>query len=130
MAKIIARNGIVEIGGNAVAEIMSLSIDETMEPIRSDALGDTAHENISGDTSWTGQLECYWDKADSTGQEAMTIGASVTISFLPEGAGTGNYEISGTALVTSRGIANAKQSLVTQSFSVIGSGALTYGTDS
>ena len=129
MAKTVARNGVVEIGGAAVAEIMSITVDETMEPIRSDSLTDTAQSNESGDTSWTAQMECMWDKADATGQEAMTIGASVSISFLPEGAGTGNTELTGSALVTNRGIANSKQSMVTQSFSVVGNGALAYGTD-
>ena len=128
MAKIVARNGVVQVGGNTVASILSISVDETMEPIRSDTLGETAQTNESGDTSWTAQLECYWDKADSTGQEALTIGASVTVEFMPEGATGGNYSMSGTALVTNRSIANTKQSMVTQSFSLIGNGALTYGT--
>lgn len=129
MAKIVARNGVVEIGGSTVAEISSIQVDEAMEPIRSDNLNDTAQTNVAGDTSWTAQLECMWDKADTTGQEAMTIGASVTVSFLPEGAGTGNRELTGTALVQNRSIANAKQSMVTQSFSLVGSGALTHQSD-
>jgi len=127
MAKVKGNQGKVLIGGNVVASVMRFTIDEDAELIPDTDLDETVQSFEIGDTSWTVELECKWDKADATGQGAMTIGAEVTVSLNPEGNTSGDETRSGSALVIKRGAINEKQSMVMQNFSLQGKGALTYG---
>ena len=128
MAKVVGTNGLVKIASNTVASVVRFEISETMEPIDDTDLDTTAKEFQAGDTSWTATIECRWDKADTTGQGAMTIGASVAMVMQPEGDTSGDETRSGTALIISRTSANEKQNMVTQEFGIQGTGALTVGT--
>ena len=127
MAKVVGRNGLVRVGSNTVASVVGFSIDEAMSPIDDTELADTAMTYEAGDTSWTAQIECQWDKADTSGQGAMTIGASISLSVQREGNTSGDETLTGTALITGRSSSNAKGAMVTQSFTLQGSGALTVG---
>lgn len=127
MAKVIGNDGIVKVGANTVASVASFQLDESMDIIEDTDLGETAKSYQSGDTGWTASITCKWDKADSTGQGALTIGTSVTIYLQPEGDTAGDETRSGTALVTGRSSSNEKGSMVMQSFELQGSGALTVG---
>jgi hypothetical protein len=125
MAKVRGNDGVVKVGANTVASVNRFTLDETMEPIDDTDLGTQAKEFAAGDTSWTAEIECKWDKADSTGQGAMTIGTSVTIALQPEGDTTGDERRTGTALIAARGAVSEKGSMVMQSFSLQGTGVLT-----
>lgn len=128
MARVIGREGVVKVGSNTVGSVVSFSVEESAETIDDTLLNDTQMAFQSGDTSWTATIECLWDKADTTGQGAMTIGAEITIYLQREGDTTGDETLSGTAFITGRSSANQKGSMVTQSFTLQGSGALTTGT--
>jgi len=128
MAAITGVLGLVKVATNTVAQITSFSIDESANMISDSELTDAAETSIAGRTSWSGTIECMWDDADTTGQGAMTIGSSLAFEFQPEGATAGSAEYSGTGLIESRGLAVADESMITQSFSVKGTGALTIGT--
>lgn len=128
MAKVNGRDGLVKIGANTVSAVTAFSLEESMAPVDDTDLADTATTFVAGDTSWTAQIDCHWDKADTTGQGAMTIGASVSLVLQPEGDVSGDETRSGTALITGRSSANAKGAMVTQSFTLQGTGALTVGS--
>lgn len=127
MAKVRGNEGVVKVAANTVASVARFTLDETMDPIEDTDLGETVKSFAVGDTSWSASIECKWDKADTTGQGAMTIGAEVTISLQPEGDVTGDETRSGSALIIARGAVNEKGSMVSQTFSLQGSGALTVG---
>ena len=120
--------GIVKIGTNTVAEVTGFSFDETADTIEDTSLSDSARTYVSDLTSFSGSIDCMWDETDTTGQGAMTAGASVTLNLYPEGASTGDTYYSGTALITSISRANAIGAMVTASFSFQGTGALTSTT--
>jgi hypothetical protein len=128
MAKIRGNDGVCLVGANVVASVVRFNLDETMEPIENTDLGTDAKEFAVGDTSWSGGIECRWDKSDTTGQGAMTIGASVTVYLNPEGNTTGDESRSGTGLISGRGAVSEKGAMVMQSFTIQGTGALTVGT--
>ena len=120
--------GIVKIGSAVVAEVTGFSFDETCDTIEDTALSDTARTYVTDYTTFSGSIDCMWDETDSTGQGAMTNGASVGIDLFPEGTGSGDVYYSGTALITSISRANAMGSMVTASFTFQGTGAMTSGT--
>ncbi len=125
MANIKSNNGKVEIGSSTIAELLSADLSEGVNVIDDTTIGDAADTHKVGTTNWSGSISCYWDDSDTNGQEALTIGASVTIHLVPEGAGTGNIDFNGTASVTSIERAFANNGIVTANFSVQGNGALT-----
>lgn len=121
--------GTVKVGANAIAELLSWSVEETAETIEDTSLGDTAKTFMAGTTSWSGSAECMWDETDTNGQGALTIGASVTLNLYPEGDTTGDTYYTGTALVTSisRSVGGNDET-IKASFSFQGTGALTEST--
>ena len=116
--------GLVKIGSNVVAEVTGFSFDETCDTIEDTALSDTARTYVTDYTTFSGTIDCMFDETDTTGQGAMTNGASVALDLFPEGASAGDTYFSGTALITSISRANAMGSMVTASFSFQGTGAL------
>ena len=128
MATVTGTGGLVSIGGNTVAELLSYSYEVTAGVIPDNTLGSTAESNRAGRTAWSGSIECHWDKADTTGQGAMTAGASVAIVFLLEGDTAGDFSATGTAIVTSVSKAVADEAMITRSFSLTGTGALVDGS--
>jgi len=128
MATHIGRDGIIKVGANAVAELRSFSIEETADTVEDTVMTDTARSFITTLTSFTGSADVYWDETDSSGQGGLTIGASVTIGFYPEGDTTGDTYYTGTALVTGVSRSSSFDGMVEASITLQGSGALTSAT--
>jgi len=129
MATFIGNDGIVKVGANAVAEVTSFSVTQSSDTADDTVMGDSWRTHKQGLKSWSGSLECRWDDTDSTGQEALTVGASVSLTLLPEGDTTGDYELSGTATVTEvTQTQNFENNIVSRNFSFLGNGALVVGT--
>ena len=82
--------GAVYVGANAIAEITDWTMEETMRPIDDSELGDTADTHQAGPTDAGGTVVCWWDETDTNGQEALTIGASVTLNLYPVGNTSGD----------------------------------------
>ena len=117
--------GVVKVGSNTVAEVVEWDVEETVDTVEDTAQGDTAMTHLAGIPGWTGNLRCHWDETDTNGQQAMTIGASVTLNLYPEGTGSGAKYKTGTATITKVGIGVSHQGVVSREFSFQGNGALT-----
>lgn len=129
MATFSGNDGVVKVGANAVAEVMSFTVNQNMEPIDDSVMGDEWRSHLAGLKTWDGTVECRWDDTDANGQEALAVGASVSLTLLPEGAGTGEYEIAGTASVTSISQTQSyDNTTVTRTFTFQGNGTLNIGT--
>ena len=116
--------GTIKVGTNAVSEIVSYSITENIDLIETTNMTDAARAYTTGKTSWSGEVACNWDETDSNGQGAMTIGASVALTFYPEGDASSDTYYSGTALITSIDKGADGEGLVTNTIGVTGTGAL------
>ncbi len=82
--------GKVKIGTtNTVAEVTKFSISESVSTADATSMGDTAETHTVGIPSWSGKIEANYDPADTNGQVALTIGASLTLGLYTEGDGTG-----------------------------------------
>ena len=126
MATYRGNTGIVKIGSDTVAEIMEFSVDEVAATTPDTVMGDTWETHLGGLQSWTGSVSCRFDHTDTTGQNALAVGASVTVNFYPTGDAATNQLLTGTATVVG---VNQNQSFenttVMRSFQVQGNGALT-----
>jgi len=120
--------GTVKVGANAIAEIRSFSIEETADTLEDTSMGDTARTYLPSLTSFSGSIDVFWDETDTNGQNALTIGASVTLNLYPEGSTSGDTYLTGTAIVTSRSISSSFDGMVEMSIGVQGTGALTTDT--
>ncbi len=95
------KEGKVKLGTDTVAETTKWSLTQTVPVADTTAQGDTAATHIAGIPNWSGSVEALYDPADTNGQAALTIGASVSLKLYPDGDASGKTEQSGTATVTS-----------------------------
>ena len=82
MATSHGKAGLVKVGTDTIAETTGWSLTETAETVDDTAHGDTARTHLVGHTSWTASITCHLDPSDTSGQGALTVGASVTITLL------------------------------------------------
>ena len=120
--------GVVKVASNTVAEVRNWSIDQSLDTAETTKLGDTVKTYKTTLSESNGTIDCFWDETDSTGQGAMTIGATVTLNLYPEGADSGDTYYTGSAIINSIGVAQAHDGLVERSFGFQITGALSITT--
>lgn len=120
--------GVLIVGTSAVAELRGWNLDEKAAIIDDTTLTDDYETKQAGNKSWSGGATAWWDETDTNGQEALTVGAAVTLKFHMEGTGTGATYKSGAAVVESVGQAAAINGIVERNFSFTGNGTLTQTT--
>lgn len=129
MATYLGNDGTVIVGSTgAIANVRSWSLEETAATAETTAMGSTLATHVSTITSWTGSCEAFWDKDDTDGQTAASVGSSITIKFQPEGNTSGDTIWQGTALVTGHSKTASHDGIVEASISFQGTGALTSTT--
>jgi len=128
MATHVGTSGVVKIGADSVAEVTGFNIDETNDTVEDTSLTDTAKSYIALRKDATGTIECHWDETDSSGQESLDVGASVTLNLYPEGADSGDAYYTGTALVTGASVAVTMDGVISRTFNVQFTGGVTHTT--
>lgn len=128
MATYLGKDGVVKVGTNTIAEVRSFSVNQTAATAESTVMGDEWTNHKITQKSWAGQISCFWDDTDTQGQGTLLVGAEVTLKLYPEGATTGDAELSGTVLINSIETQLAHDGLVEATFGFQGSGQLTIGT--
>lgn len=128
MATFAGSGGVIKIGNNAVAEVRSYSIDENMDTLEDTAMGDVSRTFKASLKTFSGSADVFFDDTDTTGQGALTVGSTGTLSIQMEGDTTGDHLLSGSILVTGRTITASFDGMVEASITFQGTGALTEGT--
>ena len=119
--------GTVHVGTDAVAEIKSYSVEDTMDTIEVTTMGNTFRDYKTSLESFSGTLDVFWDEVD-TAQIALQAGSEVTLKFYPEGTASSAKYYSGTAIVTGVSISASFDGMVEASISVQGKSALSLAT--
>ena len=122
------KEGEVVVGGSAVGELVSFTLETTGDVVESTKMADAAKTFIAGRTSFSGSLEMHFDEADSV-QTQLTAGASITFKLLPEGSSTGDRKFEGSSVITGMSVSQPLDGIVTRSVTFQGTGALTIGTE-
>jgi hypothetical protein len=120
--------GVVRVGANSVAEVQQWSLTERVDIAEDHSMGDAWKTHLTGVKSWDGSVQCWFDETDTNGQQALTVGASVTLNLYPEGTGSGATYKTGTITITEITLDDAKDGIVTRAFNFVGNGALTETT--
>jgi len=124
----IGRNGVITVGGSAVGNLRSFSIEETADTVETTTMGLAARTYSATLTSFTGSADVYWDP-DDVGQDAITIGAdNVSVIFQPEGNTPGDVTLTGTCIITGVSKSSSFDGLVEASITFQGDGAIVEGT--
>lgn len=121
------KNGSLRIGTETVTRIQNWSLDLNLDTYETTALGDDWKEFISGLKEWSASAEGKWNIVnDAAGQKALQdaylAGNSVTLRLYVNA--TKYYE--GTAFISSLGMEDPVDDVVSISMEFQGSGALTY----
>lgn len=122
------KNGVVKLGatgGSAkVLQLKGWSLDEKVDTVDSTVAEATAKTHVVGLPEWSASIDVLLDRTDATGQEALTIGASVVPNFYAETPNSGVQYRTGTATVESIGEALTIDGIVTKKVGLKGNGAL------
>ena len=122
MAKTHGNEGTVKLTTNQVSETQGWTYEEGDVDVQEPAsMGDTeVTVKASGIKAGGGTVECLWDASDTNGQEAMTVGASVTLNLYPEGDVSADVYYGGTAIITSLSRGSNVRGMVTVAFTFRG----------
>ena len=121
------KEGVVTVGGRAMGEITSFTLETTGDVVEDTSLTDATKSFVAGRTSFSGTIEMHFDESN-TEQETLLAGASISFVLLPEGNTSGDASYTGTGLITGMSINNSMDAIVTRSVTFQGTGALTVGT--
>ena len=128
MATHLGKEGTVQVGSNAIAEIRGFSIDETIDVVEDTSMGDSSKTYLASIKDFSGSVDVLYDETDTNGQTALSVGSSVTLNFAPEGTDSGDVKLTGTAIVTGKSITSSFDGLVESTITVQGTGGLTTTT--
>lgn len=128
MANITGKDGTVNVGANAIAEVRDWSIETSSDMVSDTVMGDTWVTNKPTLKSWTCSVNCYLDASDTTGQGAFLEGAEFTLNLYPSGNTSSNELYTGAVVVSGVSKSASFDGLVEVSFSATGSGALIIST--
>lgn len=128
MATFLGKDGTVQVGSNAIAEIRNFSIDESIDVVEDTSMGNDAKTYKATIKDFSGSVDVLYDDTDTNGQTALAVGSQVTLNFAPEGTTSGKVKLSGDAIVTSKSVSASYDGLVESTISVQGTGGLTTGT--
>ena len=121
------KEGVVTVGGTAVGELTSFTLETTGDVVEDTSLSDATKSFVTGRTSFSGTLEMHFDESN-TEQETLIAGASISFVLLPEGNTAGDASYTGTGIVTGMSINNSMDAIVSRTVTFQGTGALTVGT--
>ena len=128
MATHLGKEGTVQVGSNAIAEIRGFSIDETIDVVEDTSMGDSSKTYLASIKDFSGSVDVLYDETDTNGQTALSVGSSVTLNFAPEGTDSGDVKLTGTAIVTGKSVTSSFDGLVESTITVQGTGGLTTTT--
>ena len=128
MATPVGTSGVDKVGTDTVAEVTGFTIDQSNDTVEDTTLTDTSKTYKVLRSDATGTIECHWDETDSSGQGALTIGASVTLNLYPEGSDSADTYYTGSAIVTSLSQSVTLDGVISRTINVQFSGGVSVST--
>jgi hypothetical protein len=116
------KDGAIEVGGAAIGELRSFSVDITADTVEDTVMGDDWKTRKAMHKDFSGEATVLHDPGD-TGQVACIIGNTISLELFPAGETSGYSKISGSAIVTGRRVSSQYDGLTEMVIQYEGSGA-------
>ena len=120
------RNGVVNVGTTAVANLKEWTAEITAAQADSTVNGDDWMTTVALQNGWTANVSGLLFPADP-GQAAIVVGGDVAVTLYQDGVESGKPQLTGTAQVVSLSETGGTDNLATFTASLQGNGALTRG---
>ena len=127
MAVVHGKEGVVKAGGTAIGDLTGFTLETTGDVVESTALSDSDKSFIAGRTSFSGNLDMNFNRANAP-QATLLAGSSIALILYPEGATSGDRTYTGSGIVTGMSTSNSMDGMVTRSVTFQGNGTLTIST--
>lgn len=127
MARYKGKDGAIQVGAVEVGEVESFDFEITVNELDANVMGSDWTGVDGGQKSMSGSISVLRDPNDA-GQTALGAGDKVTLTLFPEGDTTGLTEVSGSCLITSKGVSTQVGDQVKTSYNFRNDGAITEGT--
>lgn len=134
MASITGNSGVLQLGGTAVAEVRSYSIEMTSDTIENTAMNgaNSGRTYTKGLSTFSGSVDVYFDEAhfatqsldDKINGDVGASSSTLALLIYPEGLTGGSY--SGSIIPTGYSVSASFDGMVEASVSFQGTGQLTY----
>lgn len=122
MAVLKGKDGSISAGLNNLANITSFTINEEADTLETTSMGNAGYKTFVGSLkSWSGTVEAIFDDTDT----AVGTGSEITLTVLVDDGSSTQVQYSGSCIVTSKSVEVGVADLVTVTFEVTGTGALT-----
>lgn len=123
MACYAGRNGVITLGGTAVAQITSYTVNETADTAECTHFDTGGYREYKTTfKSFDGSFDLVWDRQDGD----ITVGTEYAMILYPEGNDTAtDWTISGTIIITGLEISAETEGNVEASVTFQGTGTLT-----
>jgi predicted secreted protein len=120
------QDGAITMGGTAVAELRSFSIDLTNNTVEKTVMGDDWKSHYTIQQEWSGSADIFYNQSSNvvSGISSITSGNSVAFIGYPAGSTAAYPKVSGNIIVTGLSIKTAMDGLVEASISFTGNGAM------
>ena len=127
MAIVHGKEGVIKAGGSVVSDVTGFALETTGDVVETTALGESVKSFTAGTTSFSGNINVNFNRADSV-QNTLLAGSQIAFILYPEGATSGDRTYTGSGIVTGMSVDNTLDSMVTKSVTFQGTGDLTIGT--
>lgn len=113
--------GTVTVGANTLIKIKSWQANITADTAETTGMGDASKSYLAGQKDGSGSVTCLLDHDDTTGQDALAEGATVTITMYPGGNSSGRKKLTATnCIITSLDMSGDMGGVPEITFSFVG----------
>lgn len=121
MATTHGNSATIDVGGTAIGEVRSFTVNESLDQAEDSAMGDTYATFKTGLNRANGSLEVWFDSTDA-GQDLLVFGSEVTLNMYPEGNTSGKEKWVATATITGADLTVDLGSIVARTVTWVPSG--------
>lgn len=128
MACFSGKDGVVELGGAAVAQVRSWTLSESAETLDCSHMGNNGWRSFqAGMNTWEGNCDLVWDEQDLVA--GLDVGSTVTLTLYPNPANyatpaISDHRMTGSVIITGMEITADYDGLIEASVSFQGTDAL------
>ena len=120
------KDGVVNVGTTAVGNLKEWTAEVTATQADTTVNGEDWMTTVELQNGWTANISGLYNPGDAA-QAGLTAGSEIAVALYPQGAGTGNVQLTGQAQIVTFSRTGGTDNVATYTASLQGNGALTEG---